>query len=168
MRTIGPQHRWIWLAAAATLSCPLFTLSRAADAPAAADPRREGVQQLIDRYFHSWSSQDINRYGQCFMPAAVVQFIDADGRLVSMSLGQFLRGQQEAHRKAAQPMTETAESVDIRFEAELARVVVHWKLVNGAKVETGYDHFTLMRSDGKWRIANLIFYADKPAAEATK
>jgi hypothetical protein len=159
------RERWKSFTAAIALTYLAFSaLSPAADTSANNDPRRDEVQQLIDRYFHSWSSQDINRYGQCFMPTAVVQIIDPEGRLASMPLSPFLKGQQEAHRKAAQPMTETAESVDIRFEAELARVVVHWKLLSGAKTETGYDHFTLMRADGKWRIANLIFYADKLAA----
>lgn len=152
------------IALAILLTLAPLALLDAADAPANADPRRQEVQQLIDRYFQSWSSQDINRYGQCFMPAAVIQMIDADGRLGSLPLGTFLKSQQEAQRKAAQPMTETAESVDIRFENELARVVVHWKLVDGNRTETGYDHFTLMRSEGKWRIANLIFYAEKPVA----
>jgi hypothetical protein len=164
MRSTFRRHPRKWLAAAAALAClPLATRSTAADAPPNADPRRDEAQQLIDRYFRSWSSQDIQRYGQCFMPTAVIQILDPEGRLASMPLGPFLKSQQDAQRNVAQPMTETADSVDIRFEANLARVVVHWKLVNGAKTETGYDHFTLMRTEGKWRIANLIFYADKPA-----
>jgi ketosteroid isomerase-like protein len=125
--------------------------------------RESDVRDLIERYFHSWSSQDLVRYGQCFMPQAAVQLINSSGKLITMPLAPFLKTQQEAQRNAANPMTETPESVDVRFEGELARVVVRWKLVDGQRVEYGYDHFTLMRSEGRWRIANLTFYADKPA-----
>jgi hypothetical protein len=155
-------------ASAALALIPLGMLCATADTPSGNDARRDEVQQLVDRYFKSWSSQDIARYGQCFMPQAVVQLIDPRGQLASIPLTPFLKSQQEAQHNAAQPMTETAESVDIHFEGELARVVVHWKLIDGARTETGYDHFTLMHTEGKWRIANLIFYTDKPAAQSSK
>lgn len=139
----------------------------AADADAAADPRETEVRLLLDRYFKSWSNQDLLRYGQCFMPQAAVQLIDPVGRLVTMPLEPFLKSQYEAHKAAKNRLTETAESVEIRFDAELAHALVYWKLVDGERTEVGYDHFTLMKSEGKWRIANLVFYSVKPPAEAT-
>ena len=130
----------------------------AADPPPE-DAQKAAVTELITRYFHTWSSQDLERYGQCFMPQAAVQVIDQNGKLVSMPLAPFLRSQQEAHRRATAPMVETPESIEIRFDAKLAHALVYWKLVDGARIEKGYDHFTLMRSGGQWRIANLIFYS---------
>jgi hypothetical protein len=54
------------------------------------------------------------------------------------------------------------ESIDIRFEAKLARVVVYWKLTIGSTREVfGYDHFTLSKRNGKWGIVNLVFYETK-------
>lgn len=150
------------LASIALATAFLATVFTLADGPAQKDPRQEEVQQLIERYFHSWSNQDIARYGQCFMPTAAVQLVDSAGRLLTIPLTPFLKSQQEAQQKAAQPMTETPESVDIRFEGEIARVVVRWKLIDGPRTELGYDHFTLLRADGKWRIANLLFYSDPP------
>jgi pyroglutamyl-peptidase len=142
-----------------------------AAAPAAEDAAKAEVQQLIDRYFRSWSSQDMDRYGQCFMPQAAIQLIDEVGQLHTMPLAPFLRSQQDAQRQAANRMTETPESVEIRFDANLAHALVYWKLVDGQRTEYGYDHFTLMKSDGKWRIANLVFYttpvpkASRPASK---
>ncbi len=135
----------------------LATISPAAD-PAPKDAGKDEVQQLIDRYFRSWSNQDLQRYGECFMPQAAIQLIAENGQLTTVPLAPFLKSQQEAHRNAANRMTETPESVEIRFDANLAHALVHWKLVDGQRTEYGYDHFTLMRADGKWRIANLIFY----------
>lgn len=129
---------------------------------AAADPREKDVRDLIERYFRSWSARDLERYGQCFMPQAVVQLVDAEDRLTTMPLRPFLEGQRAAHRETAS-MTETPESIEVRFEAKLARVVVYWKLVAGEKIQYGYDHFTLMQARGEWRIANLIFYETPPA-----
>ncbi len=125
----------------------------------AADPREAAVRELIERYFRTWSAQDIDRYGQCFMPQAAIQLIDASGRLTTMPLRQFLESQRASHRSSPDPMTETPETIEVKFEGALARVIVYWKLVAGEREEYGYDHFTLMPAGGGWRIANLIFYA---------
>lgn len=133
---------------------------------AAVDPREKEVRELIDRYFKSWSNQDLVRYGQCFMPQAAIQLIDPDRGLITMPLAPFLQSQQQAHQASPNKMTETPESIKIRFDAELAHALVYWKLVDGQRLEFGYDHFTLMKSDGKWRIANIVFYAVKPPTDA--
>ncbi len=132
----------------------------------ATDPQEKEVRELLDRYFASWSNQDLMRYGQCFMPQAAIQMIDPQRGLITMPLTPFLQSQQQAHRASKNRMTETAESMKIRFDADLAHALVYWKLVDGDRLEYGYDHFTLMKSDGKWRIANLVFYAVPPPKEA--
>ena len=51
------------------------------------------------------------------------------------------------------------ESVEVRLEGRLAHAVVFWKLTSGRALQKGYDHFTLLKREGKWRIVNLTFYA---------
>jgi pyroglutamyl-peptidase len=154
------SQRWFLVIVVAPL---ILVVTRCVTAdPPAQDARQEEVRALVDRYFRTWSAQDMERYGQCFMPQAAVQLIDENGRLVTMPLAPFLRSQQEAHRRAANPMVETPEKVEIRFDAKLAHALVYWKLVDGDRVEHGYDHFTLMRHEGQWRIANLVFYSTPP------
>lgn len=154
------------LGAAALLSIAQLASAQDAAAPKPTDPREAAVRLLIDRYFFTWTKQDIDRYGQCFLPQAIVQLVDPERGLTTIPLGPFLESQREAHRRAAKPLTETAERVDVRFETpDVARVVVYWKLVGGDRTEYGYDHFTLLNSDGKWRIANLLFYAVEPDAK---
>ena len=150
------------LLASVAATCPAMP-GCAAEAPAAQDVQVKDIRALIDRYFLSWSAQDMQRYGRCFHPKAVVQLVDPKAGLVSTALGPFLRGQAESHRRSAHRMTETAENVEIRREGDLARVLVAWKLVDGERIETGYDHFTLLKVADEWRIAHLIFYAT-PAA----
>ena len=127
-----------------------------------ADPREKEVRELIDRYFKSWSNQDLVRYGQCFMPQAAIQMIDPQRGLITMPLTPFLQSQQQAHQASPNKMTETPELVKIRFDANLAHALVYWKLVDGERLEYGYDHFTMMKSDDKWRIVNIVFYAVEP------
>jgi len=155
------------IVAVGLISLGAFAAITVAADPPAADAAEAEVQQLIDRYFRTWSNQDMDRYGQCFMPQAAIQLIDEDGQLHTMPLTPFLRSQADAHRQAANRMTETPESVEIRFDAKLAHALVYWKLVDGDRIEHGYDHFTLMKSDGKWRIANLVFYTT-PAPKASQ
>lgn len=135
--------------------------STSAQSSAAADPREAAVREMLEGYFRSWTRQDMERYGRCFMPQAAVQVIDPAGRLGTMPLQPFLNSQKVAHKEAKTPLTETPETIDVRFEGKLARAVVYWKLVDGEKVEYGYDHFTLMETAAGWKIANLIFYGVK-------
>ena len=135
---------------------------KAQTAPVAGDAREADVRLMLEGYFRSWSRQDMERYARCFMPQAAVQVIDPAGRLGTMPLQPFLNSQKLAHKEAKTPLTETPEKIDVRFEGKLARAVVYWKLVDGEKVEYGYDHFTLMETAGGWRIANLIFYSEAP------
>lgn len=153
----------IFAAAWLLLAAPVDVRGDEPDQPQ--DPRESAVRQVIDGYFAAWSSQDLDRYGRLFMPKAAIQLIDPAGELITVRLAPFLESQREAHRRAKNRLTESAERVDVRFEAELARVVVYWKLLDGDRVEYGYDHFTLIKSGDQWRIANLLFYAVKPKAK---
>ena len=138
-----------------------FSAAHVADEARAEEPRQSEVEKLIKHYFATWTSQDMEGYGACFMDGASVQFVDSQGTLKTFALAQFLAGQRESHRRARHRQTEVAESIDIRFESELARVVVYWKLTSGPTTTYGYDHFTLMKQRGRWRIANLLFYETK-------
>ena len=131
-------------------------------AQASADPREQGVRELIDRYFLTWSAADMDRYGQCFMPQAVDPAHRSAGALDIAPLAEISRFAARRASRQARGHERNAETVEVRFEGELARVVVYWKLVAGAETQFGYDHYTLMESGGKWRIANLIFYETPP------
>jgi pyrrolidone-carboxylate peptidase/ketosteroid isomerase-like protein len=124
-----------------------------------ASAREKDARALVERYFQVWSNRDMDAYDDCFMADAVIQHVDASGRLTSIPRGKFVAGQRDAHRRSPEPMVEVPESIEIRFEQKIARAVVYWKLTAGDRVETGYDHFTLMLDRGRWRIANLLFYS---------
>lgn len=125
----------------------------------AKDPREQEVREFITHYFRTWSDQDMKGYNACFMADACIQHIDAQGRLTTQGRREFVAGQRDYHQRAPFRTTEVAESTDVRFEENLARAVVYWKLTAGPRKEWGYDHFTLIRHEGNWRIVNLVFYS---------
>lgn len=128
------------------------------------DPRRAGVETFINLYFSSWSDRDLETYGECFAPGSCVQYVE-DDRILLYQLQPFLDLQARVHRQSPERLRETPESIDIRFERDLARVVVYWKLTAGSRMEFGYDHFTLLKGSEGWKIVNLIFYSTPPESE---
>jgi pyrrolidone-carboxylate peptidase len=130
--------------------------------PEAKDPRQAEVKEMVERYFKTWSNQDMKGYDECFLPDAVIQFIDDRGRVMNSGRAEFVAGQRDYHRTSPDKSVEVPERIDITFEGKLARAVVYWKLTAGKRIEYGYDHFTLIKQDGKWRIVNLVFYAVPP------
>jgi pyroglutamyl-peptidase len=121
-------------------------------------PRRQEVKDFIGRYFRTWSEQDMKGYNECFLPDACIQYIDSNGGLSTQSRVHFIASQTDYHRRARDRAVEVPESIEVSFEAKLARAVVYWKLTAGARIERGYDHFTLLKHEGNWRIVNLVFY----------
>lgn len=137
-----------------------------ADSPAAAgsaDPRQAAVETFIQGYFSSWSNRDMEAYGNCFARGSCVQYIAENKQIHFYGRDPFLDLQANVHRQSRTRLRETPESIDIRFERDLARVVVHWKLVAGNRTEFGYDHFTLFENSDGWKILNLVFYSTPPA-----
>jgi pyroglutamyl-peptidase len=145
----------------AQVQSPTTSTPRTKDAAAATsngDPRIAQVKELITRYFLTWSSQDMRGYNDCFLPEAAIQFIDPRGGVTTTLRQQFVDAQHDVHLRSRQRMVEVPESIDVRIEEKLARAVVHWKLTAGTRIDRGYDHFTLVRQDGRWKIVNLVFY----------
>ncbi|MEY3174220.1 MAG: Pyrrolidone-carboxylate peptidase [Planctomycetota bacterium] len=135
-----------------------------ADEPAKAvppaNPERAAVEKLVRNYFKSWSDQRMRDYADCFAENAVIQEVDGDDVRTQLK-DPFVAEQTNYHRIAVFRAVEVPVQTSISFEAELARVVVYWKLTAGPRVQYGYDHFTLMKVNQEWKIVNLVFYGVK-------
>ncbi len=121
--------------------------------------RERDVKTFIEHYFKCWSDQDMDAYDDCFMADACIQYIDDHGQLFTTPRPRFVASQRELHRRSSVRSIEVPETIEIRFEQKIARVVAYWRLNAGARVQKGYDHFTLIQDRGAWRIVNLLFYA---------
>lgn len=124
----------------------------------ATNPELPAVEKLIKHYFLSWSEQRMKDYGDCFADGAVVQEISRGGEIYTQNKVPFVAGQTAYHKSATHKAVEVPVKTEIRFEANLARAVVYWKLTAGPRLQYGYDHFTLIKQGDEWKIVNLVFY----------
>jgi pyrrolidone-carboxylate peptidase len=116
------------------------------------------AETLIRRYFKVWSDQDMPAYAACFSRHASIHSIDTQGNMSLSSLKPFVDGQARAHKAATSRMVEVPEEIVLRSEGRLMRAIVHWKLTADHRISIGYDHFTLAKESGQWKIIDLVFY----------
>lgn len=136
------------------VSSPLAVTAR----KPATQPQEQEIEKFINGYFQSWSRQQFFRYDSCFMRNACIQFLDERGRLTTTLRKTFIAQQRRLAENAPVKRTEAAESIKISYEANVVHVVVFWKLTAGTELSYGYDHFTLIKKDGTWKIVHLLFY----------
>lgn len=131
------------------------------DKSGASHPEEPEVRAFLERYFSTWSAQDMDGYAACFHDAARVTYVaDRSGSQRTETLSDFLHGQRMGHKTAAEPMTEIADSMDIQMDDRAALARVRWTLLKGADRSTGIDHFSLIKTTAGWKIIHLLFYAD--------
>lgn len=141
-----------------TGAAPSASAQTAADAE---NPELPAVKKLIEGYFKSWSEQRMQDYGDCFAEDSVIQEISRSGTITTQMKDPFVATQTTYHKLALFRAVEVPVKTEITFEADLARAVVYWKLTAGPRTQFGYDHFTLIRQSGEWKIVNLVFYGKK-------
>ena len=123
-------------------------------------PDEPAVRAFLERYFSTWSSQDMDGYGGCFAPEARVTYVEKGGALSSQGLTDFLHGQKMGHELSKVPMKEVPLVMQISGDMRVAQAAVSWKLTKGDVVERGWDYFTLRKGQDGWRIVSLVFYQD--------
>ncbi|MEM7145673.1 MAG: nuclear transport factor 2 family protein [Verrucomicrobiota bacterium] len=125
-----------------------------------AEKGEEGVLDFVDRYFRTWSEQDMAGYEACFHPQATIYYVSGEGEASGMTLEPFIKSQVMAHENAAERMREYPLESVVDIDGNVARVLTRWNLVKGASEETGTDYFTLLRGKDGWLIVNLVFKKD--------
>jgi len=119
------------------------------------------VREFLERYFSTWSAQDMDGYAECFHETARITVLtDSGGTPHTETLSDFLHGQRMAHKTATEPMRETADSMTIQADERAAVVRVPWTLLKGSQKSTGFDHFSLIKTSGGWKIIHLLFYGN--------
>ena len=124
-------------------------------------PEEPNVKAFLNRYFETWSNQDMENYGNCFHSQARVFFITESGGVISQGLTDFLHGQRMSHQQATEPMKEVPLEMRIQMDDKAAQAHVTWSLMKGKTEERGTDLFTLKRDGQGWKIVNLTFYEDE-------
>lgn len=133
----------------------------ACERASSAHPSEGEVRLFLQRYFSTWSAQDMQGYGDCFHEQARVSFLPGNGNAPRTEvLSDFLHGQRLAHQTSPEKMTETADSMEILMDDRAAQARVRWTLIKGSVKTSGTDFFSLIRTPSGWKIIHLTFYAD--------
>jgi ABC-type uncharacterized transport system permease subunit len=120
----------------------------------------EKLSNFLDFYFKSWSSQDMKGYESCFHQDAMIQ-VKSQKSFRTQRLPEFIEEQKLALSMSVDKMTEIPLAKKIYIEKETAHAQVRWKLSARGKEFTGWDHFTLIKSEKGWKILYLYFYFDE-------
>lgn len=134
-------------------------LSATACGPGNSTTEEGAVRAHLERYFATWSAQDMDGYGACFHPQARVSFVQGQNTSVQ-GLTDFLHGQRLTHQTAATPMKEVPLDMVIQMGKGIATAAVRWELRKEDGNKTGMDFFTLVRTPEGWRIIALVWEQD--------
>ena len=127
-----------------TLAAPLGAQSTDADTKA--------IRDIIGVYFRGHATANPDTMRAAFMPTAHIEGL-RNGAFVSWTVDQYVanfRGQPAADEASR---TRVVDVVDVSGTAAMAKAT----LTHGATTFT--DYFVLLKSDGKWLIANKVYHA---------
>lgn len=146
-------RHWSWVVGHL---CLVFVVSCS---PSPSHPDEPAVRAHLERYFATWSSQDMEGYGACFHPQARITFVQGT-QTNSEGLTDFLHGQRLTHQSAPSPMKELPLSMNIMMGKGIAQAEVRWELHKQGGNRTGTDFFTLAKTPEGWRIVALVWEQD--------
>ena len=129
-----------------TLAAPLAAQSTDADTKA--------IRDIIGVYFRGHATANPDTMRAAFMPTAHIEGL-RNGGFVSWTVDQYVgnfRGQPAADETSR---TRVIDVVDVSGTAAMARAT----LKHGATTFT--DYFVLLKSGGKWLIANKVYHAQR-------
>ncbi len=136
--------------------------TRAMQAPtvSATGPRaaHAEIRAFFDEYLRLHEGKDMAAWPKLFLDGAVIVRTGRDGRVLRYSPADLAaRIATEAAKLDSQH--ETFHDIRIEADGAAAMYSTHWKLFhNGALVREGRAWFSLVRADGQWRIASLVWY----------
>lgn len=129
-----------------TLAAPLAAQSPEADTKA--------IRDIIGVYFRGHATANPDTMRAAFLPTAHIEGL-RNGAFVSWTVDQYVgnfRGQPAADEASR---TRVIDVVDVSGTAAMARAT----LKHGATIFT--DYFVLLKSDGRWLIANKVYHAQR-------
>jgi hypothetical protein len=127
-----------------TLAAPLAAQSPDADSQA--------IREIIGVYFRGHATANPDTMRAAFMPTAHIEGL-RNGAFVSWTVDQYVgnfRGQPAADEASR---TRVVDVVDVSGTAAMAKATLR----HGATTFT--DYFVLLKTDGKWLIANKVYHA---------
>jgi len=140
--------RWTALLAAC------FALTVAHPVRAQDDVDTQQIRQVIGVYFRGHATANVDTMRAAFLPTAHIEGI-RNGVFTSWSVDQYVANFRGTPAPDEATRTRVIDVVDRSGTAAMARAT----LKHGATTFT--DYFVLLKSDGKWLIANKVYHAQR-------
>lgn len=118
------------------------------------DTDTKAIRDIIGVYFRGHATANPDTMRAAFLPTAHIEGL-RNGAFVSWTVEQYVgnfRGQPAADEASR---TRVIDVVDVSGTAAMARAT----LKHGATTFT--DYFVLLKSEGKWLIANKVYHAQR-------
>ncbi len=118
----------------------------------------EEIRAFFDHYLRLHASKDMDAWVKTFLPEAVCVRTGDDGKVIVYRAAELAASIAEEAKKL-DSQHETLEDVRIEAEGDAAVYSTRWRLFhNGKEIRSGRAFFSLVRRDGSWRIAALVWY----------
>jgi hypothetical protein len=154
---------------AAALAAGLITANAAAQTPAGHQPGEEAaVLEAFDRFLVAINTQDLEARA-ALQTADGMSYIavPAEGggtRIVSRSNAYWV---DPANRLNVQSIDDRYWSPTVLIRGDMASVFAPYDLwIDGARVQCGADFAQMVRQDGRWLIANIMFTIERENCDA--
>jgi hypothetical protein len=133
-------------------ACFVLTLTEPARAQDDADTQQ--IRQVIGVYFRGHATANADTMRAAFLPTAHIEGI-RNGVFTSWTVDQYVANFRGTPAPDEATRTRVIDVVDRSGTAAMARAT----LKHGATTFT--DYFVLLKSDGKWLIANKVYHAQR-------
>ena len=132
-------------------ACSVLTLAHPA---LGQDADSAQIRQVIGVYFRGHATANADTMRTAFLPTAHIEGI-RNGTFTSWTVDQYVAGFRGTPAPDEATRMRVIDVVDISGTAAMARAT----LKHGATTFT--DYFVLLKSDGKWLIANKVYHAQR-------
>ena len=133
-------------------ACCVLALTEPAQAQDDADSQQ--IRQVIGVYFRGHATAKADTMRAAFLPTAHIEGI-RNGAFTSWTVDQYVANFRGTPAPDEATRTRVIDVVDRSGTAAMARAT----LKHGATTFT--DYFVLLKSDGKWLIANKVYHAQR-------
>ena len=117
----------------------------------------EELKSLVDNYLKAIKTGDPTIFRQVFLPEALVIYPeDPDKRPKITPIEPFAKGIADTISKEGK-IEEVPLDVKYYSHRNIASITVNFDLTIGNTLYTGTDYFNVVKSEGKWRIAQKIY-----------
>lgn len=158
------KPRWTGTALLATLLAAFWlhaTLWTTAAAPAAASPQAmTEIRAFFDLYLRLHAEKKMTEWSELFLPEANCISAAPDGSVRVYEAAELAKSIAEDAAKL-DSQRETFEDTRIEIHGLTAMYSTTWRLFhNNKEVRKGRAFFSLVKKDGAWKIAALVWHRD--------